>query len=45
VELHFLKCELRGTPTPQVGQELRWVAARELTDAAVPSRDAELIRS
>ena len=38
VELHFLKCELRGTPTPQVGQELRWVAREELAALQFPPR-------
>jgi mutator protein MutT len=44
VELHFLQCTLRGTPTPQVGQELRWVARDELAALAFPPADAELIR-
>lgn len=44
VELHFLKCELRGTPTPQLGQELRWVAREELARLEFPPADAELIR-
>ena len=30
VELHFLRCQLRGEPRPQLGQEMRWVARREL---------------
>src|SRR5262245_50699063 len=25
VELHFIRCELRGLPRPLLGQELRWV--------------------
>lgn len=44
VELHFLRCELLGTPTPQQGQELRWVAREELTALPFPPADAELIR-
>jgi 8-oxo-dGTP diphosphatase len=44
VELHFLRCELRGMPSPQVGQELRWVAREELTALQFPPADAELIR-
>ena len=44
VELHFLRCELRGTPSPQVGQELRWVARDALSTLAFPPADAELIR-
>src|SRR5438034_10734890 len=30
VELHFLRCELLGTPVPQIGQEMRWVARSDL---------------
>ena len=44
VELHFLKCELRGTPSPQVGQELRWVGRDELGRFEFPPADAELVR-
>ena len=44
VELHFLRCELRGTPSPQVGQELRWVARDELAALEFPPADAEFIR-
>ena len=43
VELHFLKCELLGTPAPQIGQEMLWVARRELARLAFPPADAELI--
>jgi len=44
VELHFLRCELRGTPVPQQGQELRWVARADLAALDFPPADAELIR-
>jgi len=44
VELHFLRCELRGTPAPQVGQDVRWVARDELKTLEFPPADAELIR-
>jgi 8-oxo-dGTP diphosphatase len=44
VELHFLRCELRGTPAPQQGQEVRWVAREELTALEFPPADVELIR-
>jgi len=44
VELHFLRCELLGTPAPQQGQELRWVAREELGALQFPPADAELIR-
>lgn len=43
VELHFLRCELRGTPAPQQGQEMRWVERRELCDLRFPPADVELI--
>jgi 8-oxo-dGTP diphosphatase len=44
VELHFLRCELLGTPAPQQGQELRWVVRDELTALQFPPADAALIR-
>jgi 8-oxo-dGTP diphosphatase len=44
VELHFLRCEIDGTPAPRLGQEMRWVARDELAALAFPPADAELIR-
>jgi 8-oxo-dGTP diphosphatase len=44
VELHFLRCELRGTPSAQVGQELRWAAREELGTLEFPPADAEFIQ-
>ena len=44
VELHFLRCELRGAPVPQQGQAMRWVARGELRALAFPPADEELIR-
>jgi mutator protein MutT len=44
VELHFVRCELAGTPTPQLGQEMRWVPREELGTLQFPPADAELIR-
>jgi len=44
VELHFLRCELLGTPLPQNGQEMRWVARADLARLEFPPADAELIR-
>ena len=44
VELHFLRCELRGEPAPQQGQEMRWVPRGELSGLEFPPADAELIR-
>jgi 8-oxo-dGTP diphosphatase len=43
VELHFFRCDLRGTPAPQLGQEMRWVEKRALGSLAFPPADAELI--
>jgi 8-oxo-dGTP diphosphatase len=44
VELHFIGCELLGSPTPQIGQEMRWVPRAELAALQFPPADAELIR-
>ena len=44
VELHFLRCSLRGTPVPQDGQEMRWVPRAELARLQFPPADDELIR-
>ena len=44
VELHFLRCELLGDPSPQLGQEMRWVPRRDLETLTFPPADAELIR-
>jgi mutator protein MutT len=43
VELHFLKCELKGRPVPQIGQQMRWVTRQELAELRLPPADAELI--
>jgi 8-oxo-dGTP diphosphatase len=44
VELHFLRCELRGEPAPQQGQQMRWVARGELGALEFAPADEELIR-
>lgn len=44
VELHFFRCELRGEPVPQIGQEMRWVPRAQLAALNFPPADAELIR-
>ncbi len=44
VELHFVRCELVGTPTPLQGQQMRWVARDELGTLHFPPADAEVIR-
>jgi 8-oxo-dGTP diphosphatase len=44
VELHFLRCVLEGDPSPQQGQEMRWVLREALTTLEFPPADTELIR-
>ena len=44
VELHFMSCELLGNPTPEVGQQMRWVTRAELATLQFPPADVELIR-
>jgi mutator protein MutT len=44
VELHFLRCDLAGEPTPALGQEMRWVSREEMSSLEFPPADAELIR-
>jgi 8-oxo-dGTP diphosphatase len=44
VQLHFFRCDLLGEPEPQLGQEMRWVARRDLGRLPFPPADAELIR-
>jgi mutator protein MutT len=43
VELHFLKCDLKGRPSPQMGQQMRWVTRQQLAELTFPPADAELI--
>ncbi len=43
MEVHFIACTLRGEPTPQLGQEMRWVARGELGSLSFPPADDELI--
>jgi len=43
VELHFFACDLRGEPSPQLGQQMRWVSRDELRRLNFPPADAELI--
>ncbi len=44
VVLYFYRSELKGTPTPLLRQEMRWVHREELAGLAFPPADAELIR-
>jgi len=43
VELHFLRCELRSEPAPQLGQDMRWVKRHELPGLPFPPADEALI--
>ncbi|HET7220619.1 MAG TPA: (deoxy)nucleoside triphosphate pyrophosphohydrolase [Vicinamibacterales bacterium] len=43
VELHFFRCTLDGAPRPLLGQEMQWVARRDLRSLSFPPADAELI--
>jgi len=44
VELHFLRCSLRGVAVPQQGQAMQWVARTALGSLDFPPADRELIR-
>lgn len=43
VELHFFRCTPVGLPVPQLGQEMRWIEAADLTGLDLPEADAVLI--
>jgi mutator protein MutT len=43
VELHFFACDLAAEPRPVLGQEMRWVARKDLRPEEFPPADAELI--
>jgi len=44
VELHFFRASVVGTPSPQLGQQMRWVPRAELSRLEFPDADADLIR-
>ncbi len=44
VSLFFYRCMLAGTPTPLLGQEMRWVERAALAALPFPPADDELIR-
>ena len=44
IALYFYECELRGTPRPLLGQQMRWVPRDELATLGFPPADRELIR-
>ena len=43
VELHFYETRLLGTPTPQLGQPMRWASREELGELDFPEADGALI--
>jgi len=44
IELRFFRCELKSDPKPTMGQEMRWVALRDLPSVRLPPADDELVR-
>ena len=43
VRLHFHRATLLGEPSPQQGQEMQWVARRELRALELPEADQGLV--
>lgn len=43
VELHFVSCAIEGAPSPQQGQQMQWIARRQLDSLDFPEADAALI--
>jgi len=43
VRLHFRRCTIAGTPEARLGQQIRWVARRDLRTLEFPAADAALI--
>lgn len=43
VRLHFRRATLQGEPSPQLGQEMRWVARSELRRLELPEADQGLV--
>jgi len=44
VSLYFYRCTIADAPSAALGQEMRWVDARELQTLEFPPADVELIR-
>lgn len=44
VELHFFRCTLVDEPSPQQGQDMRWVPRGALATLTVPPPDEELVQ-
>ncbi len=43
VELHFYRCTYAGEPKGMIGQDVRWVARKDLARLPCPDADAALI--
>jgi 8-oxo-dGTP diphosphatase len=43
VTLHFFACSLTGDPRPLLGQQMRWVARKDLRSLQFPPADDRLI--
>lgn len=44
VELRFFRCALKSAPKPTMGQQMQWVALRDLPSVQLPPADDELVR-
>jgi len=44
VTLFFYRCDLLGMPRPMLGQQMEWVARRDLSSLPFPPADERLIR-
>ena len=44
VTLFFYWCDLIGSPTPMIGQDMEWVAKEELSSLLFPPADDQLVR-
>ena len=44
VTLFFYRCDLLGTPTPMIGQEMEWIPRAKLSSLTFPPADDELIQ-
>jgi mutator protein MutT len=43
ITIHFFACSLTGDPRPLIGQEMQWVARRDLRSLEFPPADERLI--
>jgi len=44
IELRFFRCVLKSDPKPTMGQEMQWVALRDLPSVQLPPADDELVQ-